>query len=158
LASQGHTVEQDEKMKEAAASVDTANMSVITVRLIELIQKMTPIDRQRLLDELEERLLESKRSSPRERYFKDVDFVTQDRVFRGFIQNISAHGVLIETSESFVINQELTLAFELPKTGEHIKVKGKIARILPEGGFGVKFDKPIESLEEKKKEDEEDMQ
>jgi len=139
-------------MKQAALKVDPDNMSVITVRLIELIQKMTPVERQQLLDELEERLLESKRLSPRERYFKDVDFVTQDRVFRGFIQNISAHGVLIETSETFVLNQVLTLAFELPKTGEHVKVKGKIARILPEGGFAVKFDTPIESLEEKKEE------
>ena len=138
-------------MKDAAANVDKAKLSVITVRLIELIQKMAPFERQQLLDELEERMLNSKRHSPRERYFKDVDFVTADRVFRGFIQNISAHGVLIETSETFAIDQSLTLAFELPKTGEHIKVTGKIARLLPAGGFAVKFDSPIESLEEKKK-------
>jgi hypothetical protein len=146
-------------MKEAAGKVDTGNMSVMTVRLIELFQKMSPLERQRLLDELEERLLDSKRHSPRERYFKDVDFVTQDRVFRGFIQNISAHGVLIETSESFAVNQKLTLAFELPKTGQHIKVTGKIARILPEGGFAVEFDTPIQSLEEKKDQpDEEEIE
>ena len=143
-------------MNKAAAKVDTAHLSVITIRLIELIQKMEPFERQRLLDELEERLLDSKRNSRRERYFKDVDFVTQDRVFRGFIQNISAHGVLIETSETFAIDQTLTLAFELPKTGEHVKITGKIARLLPEGGFAVKFDEPIESLEENTEEKDED--
>jgi hypothetical protein len=125
------------------------NISVITARLFELILQMPTIERQALLTELEERSKKGKRKSPRVNYFKDVDFATKDRVFRGFIHNISADGVLIQTTESLTVGQDITLAFELPHTNEHIKVKGKIARILPSGGFGVKFDQPIESLSKK---------
>jgi hypothetical protein len=126
--------------------VKDPNISVITARIFELILQMPTIERQALLTELEERLKKGKRKSPRVKYFKDVDFATKDRVFRGFIHDISADGVLIQTSESLSVGQDITLAFELPQTNEHVKIKGKVARILPGGGFGVKFDNPIESL------------
>jgi Tfp pilus assembly protein PilZ len=67
-------------------------------------------------------------------------------VFRGFIHDISAEGVLIQTSESLAVGQDITLAFELPHSREQVKVKGKIARLSPSGGFGVKFDESIETL------------
>ena len=129
------------------------NISVITARLFDLILKMPTLERQALLEELEDRMHKGRRTAPREKYFKDVDFATKDRVFRGFIQNISADGVLIETSESLSIGQEITLAFELPNTKEHVKISGKIARVLPDGGFGVKFNSSIKSLSSDKDED-----
>ena len=125
------------------------NISVITARLFELILQLPAIERQTLLDQLEEKHKKGKRKSPREKYFKDVDFATKDRVFRGFIHDISADGVLIETSESLSVGQDITLAFELPHTSEHVKIKGKIARVLPSGGFGVEFDNTIDSLSNK---------
>ena len=127
------------------------NISVITARLFELILQMPAIERQVLLEELEEKQKKGKRKSPREKYFKDVDFATKDRVFRGFIHDISANGVLIEASETLSLGQEITLAFELPNTNEHVKIKGKIARIVTNGGFGVEFDKTIDSLNQEKK-------
>ena len=127
------------------------NISVITARIFELILQMPTIERQVLLTELEERLQKGKRKSPRRKYFKDVDFATRDRVFRGFIHDISADGVLIQTSEALSVGQDITLAFQLPNTSDHIKVRGKIARLLPSGGFGVKFDKPIDGLAADKK-------
>ena len=129
------------------------NISVITARLFDLILKMPTLERQALLEELEDRMHKGRRTAPREKYFKDVDFATKDRVFRGFIQNISADGVLIETSESLSIGQEITLAFELPNTKEHVKIAGKIARVLPDGGFGVKFSSSIKSLSPEKDKD-----
>jgi Tfp pilus assembly protein PilZ len=122
------------------------NLSVITARLFELILEMSTIERQNLLKQLEGTQKKGKRKSHREKYFKDVDFATKDRVFRGFIHDISADGVLIQTSEALAVGQDITLAFELPHTNEHIKVKGKIARILPTGGFGVRFDESIACL------------
>jgi Tfp pilus assembly protein PilZ len=133
------------------------NISVITARLFDLILKMPTLERQALLEQLEEKMHQGRRKAPREKYFKDVDFATKDRVFRGFIQNISADGVLIETSEALSVGQEITLAFELPGTSEHVKIVGKIARVLPDGGFGVKFNSTIKSLssdtEKEKKKD-----
>ncbi|UCH20555.1 MAG: PilZ domain-containing protein [Deltaproteobacteria bacterium] len=122
------------------------NISVITARLFDLILKMSTLERQALLEKLEEKVHKGRRKATREQYFKDVDFATKDRVFRGFIQNISSDGVLIETSESLSVGQEITLAFELPNTNEHVKIAGKIARVLPDGGFGVKFNSTIKSL------------
>jgi hypothetical protein len=98
------------------------NISVITARLFDLILKMSTLERQALLEKLEEKVHKGRRKAPREQYFKDVDFATKDRVFRGFIQNISSDGVLIETSESLSVGQEITLAFELPNTNEHVKI------------------------------------
>ncbi len=134
------------EMNEIDKKLKDPNISVITAKLFDLILKMPVLERQALLEELEEKVHKGRRKAPREKYFKDVDFATKDRVFRGFIQNISADGVLIETSESLSIGQEITLAFELPNTNEHVKIVGKIARVLPDGGFGVKFNSTIKSL------------
>ena len=125
------------------------NLSVITSRLFQLILELPAIERQTLLDQLEAKQKKGKRKFPREKYFKDVDFAIEDRVFRGFIHDISADGLLIETSESLSVGQTITLAFELPHTGEHVKIKGKIVRVLPSGGFGVQFDNSIGSLAQK---------
>lgn len=134
--------------------VKDPNTPVITARLFEMILEMPIIERQNLLKQLEETQEKGKRKAPREKYFKDVDFATKDRVFRGFIHDISADGVLIQTSESLAIGQDITLAFELPHSDEHIKLKGKIVRVSRSGGFGVKFDESIVSLSNgKSKED-----
>ena len=121
------------------------NIPVITARLFELILKMPVIDRQNLLRELEEKQ-QGNRKAHREKYFKDVDFATTDRAFRGFIYDISASGVMIQTSEAVSVGQEVTLAFEPPHAEKHVKIKGKIVRIIPNGGFGVEFYKIIDSL------------
>jgi len=119
------------------------SLPAITARLFEMILKMPIIERQNLLKQLEKTQEKGKRKAPREKYFKDVDFATKDRVFRGFIHDISADGVLIQTSESLAIGQYITLAFELPHSNEPIKLRGKIVRVSSNGGFGVKFDESI---------------
>ena len=120
------------------------NISVITTRLFDLVLKMSAKQRQTLLNELEEKYQKGNRDFSRKDYKKEVDFVFNERAFKGFIQNLSASGMFIETSESFPEGQRITLAFELPESEEHIKVFGKIARIIPGVGFGVKFNKAIE--------------
>lgn len=120
------------------------NISVITTRLVDLILKMSAKERQTLLNELEEKYKKGNREFSRKDYKKEVDFVLNERIFKGFIQNLSASGMFIETSESFSEGQIITLTFDLPEPGEHIKVSGKIARLIPGVGFGVKFNKVIE--------------
>ena len=114
-------------------------ISAITARLFELILKMPGTERQKLLEKLEKNQSSGKRKSQREDYYKSVDFATKDRVFRGFIQNISSDGVLIEATGSFTVGNSITLSFELPNDEGHIKLNGEIVRLLPEGGFAVKF-------------------
>lgn len=122
------------------------NISVLTARLFEMILEMPVIERQNLLIELEERRQEGKRNSPREPCFQHVDFAANDRVFRGFILDISADGVRIDSNENLILGQEIMLTFELPQRGEHVKIRGSIVRLLPDGGFAVKFEKPLEGI------------
>lgn len=125
------------------------DIPVITARLFEMILQMSILERQNLLKELEEKQQKGKRKAPRKKYFKDVDFATADRAFRGFINDISARGVMIQTGEAMSVGQEVTLAFELPHTDKHVKKKGKIVRVNPDGGFGVEFDKAFDDLSSK---------
>jgi len=131
------------------------NIPVITSRLVDLILKMSAKERQNLLNELEEKYKKGNREFSRKDYKKEVDFVLNDRIFRGFIQNLSSSGMFIETSESFSEGERITLTFELPEPGEHIKISGKIVRLIPCVGFGVKFNQVIEVSPQKSKKKEE---
>lgn len=126
------------------------NIPVITSRLVDLILKMSAKERQDLLNELEEKYKKGNREFSRKDYKKEVDFVLNERIFRGFIQNLSSSGMFIETSESFSEGERITLTFELPVPGEHIKVSGKIVRLISGVGFGVKFNKIIEVSPQKR--------
>ena len=139
-------LQRTDRMTDPQKMAKDPNIPVITARLFELILQMPVIDRQNLLRNLEEEQKRSKRKAPREKYFKDIDFATTDRAFRGFIYDISASGVMIKSSETVSLGQEVTLAFEPPHAEKHLKIKGKIVRIIPNGGFGVEFYKIIDSL------------
>ncbi len=141
-------------MADSRKQSNKLNVSVITTRLVDLILKMSAKDRQTLLNELEEKYKKGNREFSRKDYKKEVDFVLNERIFRGFIQNLSASGMLIETNESFSKGQRITLTFELPEQVEHIKVYGKIIRLIPGVGFGVKFNKVIEVSPQKTKKEE----
>ena len=141
-------------MADSNKQANKLNISVITTRLVDLILKMSAKERQTLLNELEEKYKKGNREFSRKDYKKEVDFVLNERIFRGFIQNLSASGMFIETSESFSEGQRITLTFELPEPEEHIKVSGKIVRLIPGVGFGVKFNKVIEISPTKTKKEE----
>ena len=140
-------------MDDSRKQSNKPNISVITTRLVDLILKMSAKERQTLLNELEEKYKKGNREFSRKDYKKEVDFVLNERMFRGLIQNLSASGMFIETSESFSEGQRITLTFELPEPGEHIKVSGKIVRLIPGVGFGVKFNKVIEASPQKRKQE-----
>jgi len=141
-------------MTDSKKQSNKPNISLITTRLVDLILKMSAKERQDLLNELEEKYKKGNREFSRKDYKKEVDFVLNERIFRGFIQNLSASGMFIETSESFSEGQIITLTFGLPEPGKHIKVSGKIVRLIPGAGFGVKFNKVIEVSPHKIKKEE----
>jgi len=142
-------------MADLSKQSNKLNIPVITSRLVDLILKMSAKERQTLLNELEEKYKKGNREFSRKDYKKEVDFVLNDRIFRGFIQNLSSSGMFIETSESFSEGERIILTFKLPEPGEHIKVSGKIVRLIPGVGFGVKFNKVIEVSRQKNKKKEE---
>jgi uncharacterized protein (TIGR02266 family) len=114
------------------------NESGVTARLFELIKNMSQDERQALLKELEERLFKDKREHQRKPFFMIVDYSTEDRVYKEYIQNISAGGLFIETRMPFSIGQEVSLSFPLPNYHKYIRIAGEVVRLSPQG-IGVKF-------------------
>jgi len=76
-----------------------------------------------------------------------IDYSTADRVYKDYIQNISAGGVFIETQMPFAEGQELSLSFPLPNYRKYIKISGEIVRTSPHG-IGVQFGAPDHKQEE----------
>jgi Tfp pilus assembly protein PilZ len=77
------------------------------------------------------------RRHQRKSYAKSIRFAAKDRIFKGFLKNISSAGVFIEALENFSAGQILT--FEIPlKKNQKAKVKGEVVWSSPDG-FGVKF-------------------
>jgi Tfp pilus assembly protein PilZ len=114
------------------------NESGVTARLFELIKNMSQDERQALLKELEERLFKDKREYQRKAFFMIIDYSTEDRVYKEYIQNISAGGLFIETPLPFSVGQEVSLSFPLPNYLKYIRIAGEVVRISPQG-IGVKF-------------------
>ena len=82
--------------------------------------------------------MNERRWHPREVCFVPVDYVIKDRVYKDFIENISTHGVMIETRELFYVGEELSMTFPFPFSEHHIKCAGEIAW-ADQRGVGVKF-------------------
>lgn len=116
-----------------------------------MILKMAPSEIMDILKIVEEKEHEKKRRSPRVSYFMAVDYLIDNRVYNGFINNISSEGVFIETKENFSVDTEITLTFALPNSQGHIRVSGKIVR-KEKTGIGIAFDVDIQSILENRKE------
>jgi len=115
-----------------------SKQSSLTIRLFELIKNLSEDEQKRLLRELEKRLNKGKREHERKPFFMVVDYSTEDRVYKDYIQNISAGGVFIETQIPFAEGQELSLSFPLPNYQKYIKISGEIVR-TGSHGIGVRF-------------------
>ncbi len=124
------------------------NQTDVTSRLFELIGKMNDEERRGLLDEIETKPFLRKRRHDRKPYFSVVDYSAQEYPYADFIKNIAAGGVFISTSTPFSFGQEVSLAFPLPVSQEHITIPGEIVRIEEEG-IGVKFKNLDQDLKKK---------
>jgi Tfp pilus assembly protein PilZ len=115
-----------------------SNESSITARLIELIKNMSEDEKRALLKDLEEKPFEGRRKHVRKIFLTAVDYLTQDHVYKDFIQDISTGGVFIQTNMPFTVGQEVSLTFPLPNYQKHVKIVGEVVRSSPQG-VGVKF-------------------
>jgi uncharacterized protein (TIGR02266 family) len=119
----------------------------ITARLVDLISNM-PIQAQKiLLTKLEENLRINKRNHHRKPYLKEVEFATEDRVYREFIQDISPGGLFIETGSPLTVGEEVRLILSLPNHERPIKIICEVVRATQQG-IGVKFKPSSPIIEE----------
>ena len=78
-------------------------------------------------------------TNARKPFITIVDFASQGRAYREFVQDISGSGVYIQTSGSFSVGQDVVLTFPFPDSEKHMKITGRIARVA-DTGIGVQFD------------------
>ena len=117
----------------------TLEKSPIISHLIELITRMPFGEQQALLEELEERSPKFKRKHLRKGIHTGVEYATKGFKGNGFIKNISAGGVFIETRMPFRLREEISLDFNFPTDPpRRIKLHGKIVRVSP-NGVGIEF-------------------
>ncbi len=128
-------------MKSAQSPMDKHK---VTVRLIELILKMSEAEQRNLLTVMENRL-SKKKQQPKEKrkhlrkaVLISVECSTESVSFTDVIHDISNGGVFIETDAPFDIGQEITLKFSPPESEHPITVQAEVVRIGA-NGIGVKF-------------------
>ncbi len=116
----------------------TSEISSVTGRLISLVLELPEEQQKTLLAELELKRSNERRRHTRKSFITVVDFVSQGRVYREFVQNISGSGVYIQASGSFSVGQEVVLTFSFRDAQKHARITGRIARVA-DTGIGVEF-------------------
>ena len=116
----------------------TSEISSVTDRLISLVMELSEEQQETLLEELKLKFLNERRGHIRKSFMTVVDFVSQSRFYREFIQDISGSGVYILTAGSFSVGQEVVMTFPFPDSQKHVKIIGRIARVA-DTGIGVQF-------------------
>jgi hypothetical protein len=119
--------------------INQSRRSSIIPALIKLLEKLPLTEQQKLLNELNDRVLLSKRKHNRNTIGSAVEFLTTDGINKGVISNISAGGVFIETRMPFRCGENIRLKFTFPQDhGTHLRLYGQIVRIASDG-IGVQF-------------------
>ncbi len=106
--------------------------------IFEIIDSMSEKEMRQLLKDLEARQSEERRHYDRKDFLTIIDYNVGDRYYRDFIQDISASGVFIKTSQKFSGGQPILMTFISPDNQKPFKINGEIVRVL-EDGIGVAF-------------------
>jgi hypothetical protein len=110
----------------------------ITARLIDLVCEMTIEQQLELLQKLDRKHYKRGRTDYRRNHKIEVDYEINNRTHRNFIQDISAAGVFIETSNPPAVGEKITLSFSLADNKKPITITGRIVR-SGDNGFAVDF-------------------
>lgn len=81
---------------------------------------------------------DDRRRHSRKACLMPVKYSVQDRLFKGYILDISMHGVFIETSDYFFSGQEIIMTFSVPHYQKPLTVTGEIVW-SSQNGMGIIF-------------------
>ena len=111
-----------------------------TTHIFKLVIDMTDEQQMLLLNALEKKTPKSKdrRGQSRKPCLIPLDYKVNGRSFKGYILDISAFGVFIETSDYFFGGQEILMVFSVPNYQKSLKLAGEIVW-SSQHGIGVKF-------------------
>ena len=131
------------------------NRSKVRQQVIELVDRMPEEMQLKLLKFLEAKLprrikgnlIVEKRLELRRHCLINVAYVLQSGTYQGFILDISAFGVFIESEVSVSIGDAVQFSFILPQSSNPFNLRGTIVWCGSQG-FGVKFDSlPDDTME-----------
>ncbi len=113
-----------------------------TTHIFKLVIEMTDEQQALLLDALEKKgptdHNKDRRGQSRKPCLIPLDYKVNGRTFKGYILDMSAFGVFIETSDYFFGGQEIIMAFSVPNYQKPLKLAGEIVWSSQQG-IGVKF-------------------
>ncbi|MFO7559046.1 MAG: PilZ domain-containing protein [Desulfobacterales bacterium] len=114
------------------------NETSVFDQLVGIIKSISREKQLRLLELLKQWNENGERTHPRKPCLITVDYSSQDRFFRDFIQNISAGGIFIETRELFGEGADIGLTFSIPNSQIPFRIEGEVVRATSRG-VAVKF-------------------
>jgi len=114
------------------------NESSVFDQLVGIIKNISKDRQIKLLELLQQWNENGERSHPRKPCLITVDYSSQDRFFRDFIQDISAGGIFIETRELFNEGLDIGLTFSIPNSQIPFRISGEIVRTTSRG-VAVRF-------------------
>jgi hypothetical protein len=118
--------------------------SQIRERLIQRINAMTDEQCRDLLKLLEWQQRDQRRF-PRQNSTNPSRFFIQDQEYPGVIKNVSADGMFIESPQSVMPGEKVTILFSLFSFEDPIRITGRIAW-KDRRGFGVQLDMNLREL------------
>jgi hypothetical protein len=132
-------------MPETAKKTAPANVREQIVKLIDRMPQNMQLKLLRFLESklprrIKGNLVLEKRGDLRRHCLINVEYTIGGRKFGGFILDISAFGVFIESDEPFNVGKDIRLVFYLPRQDEPFDIRGNIVWSGTQG-FGVKFNR-----------------
>jgi Tfp pilus assembly protein PilZ len=113
-----------------------------TTHIFKLVLDMSDQQQALLLEALEKKAPkgenQDRRGHSRKSCLIPLDYKVNGRKFNGYILDVSAFGVFIETSEHFFSGQEILMMFSVPNYQKPLKLAGEIVWSSQQG-IGVKF-------------------
>ena len=121
-----------------ANRVKLKKYNVTIARLMEIILNMSEEQQAAILKQAEDTVKGERRVFMRKACHLPVDFAASDRTHKGYIKNISRHGVFISAKAPIVIGEEVLMVFKVSRDAKDVKLKGEIAHAT-RWGIGVEF-------------------
>ena len=108
------------------------------LNLFEIILSLDEKKQRKLLSIAKALFLSEKRRDDRKSCQIPVYYATEERVYTGYIKNISRTGLFIETKKKLPVGEEILMTFRLQGLKKPVKIKGEIAH-ASKFGAGIKF-------------------
>ena len=119
-------------------TVKLKKYNVAIARLWEVILSMSEEQQEKILQQAEDLLKGDRRVFARKSCHLQVDFAASDRTHKGYIKNISRHGIFIAAKAPVIIGEEVLMIFKVDRNSKAIKLRGEIAHAT-RWGLGVEF-------------------